>query len=112
MKPTQIVAVIILAALSGLACDRQSKDSSKPAQTGPTTMSACLPCRGHQIPVTADTPHYEYNGKTYHFCSDGCRTAFQKSPEKYLPTAATQPATPTTVPFAPVESTPPTDPSR
>lgn len=26
----------------------------------------------------------EYNGKTYYFCSKGCKTAFDKEPEKYL----------------------------
>jgi len=27
---------------------------------------------------------YEYKGKVYYFCSQGCKTAFEKSPEKYL----------------------------
>jgi YHS domain-containing protein len=26
----------------------------------------------------------EYNGKTYYFCSRGCKVAFDKDPEKYL----------------------------
>lgn len=26
----------------------------------------------------------EYNGKTYTFCSLGCKMAFDKEPEKYL----------------------------
>lgn len=26
----------------------------------------------------------EYMGKTYYFCSPGCKEAFQKDPEKYL----------------------------
>ncbi len=26
----------------------------------------------------------EYNGKTYYFCSKGCKTAFDKDPEKYV----------------------------
>lgn len=25
----------------------------------------------------------EYKGKTYYFCSPGCKTAFDKDPEKY-----------------------------
>jgi Cu+-exporting ATPase len=25
----------------------------------------------------------EYNGKTYYFCSDGCKKAFDANPEKY-----------------------------
>jgi YHS domain-containing protein len=27
---------------------------------------------------------YEYKGKTYYFCSPGCKADFQKDPEKYL----------------------------
>ncbi|MFB6345903.1 MAG: YHS domain-containing protein [bacterium] len=26
----------------------------------------------------------EYEGKTYYFCAPGCKTRFEKSPEKYL----------------------------
>jgi len=26
----------------------------------------------------------EYMGKTYYFCSQGCKAAFEKDPEKYL----------------------------
>ncbi len=26
----------------------------------------------------------EYKGKTYYFCSPGCKRAFDKEPEKYL----------------------------
>ncbi len=25
----------------------------------------------------------EYKGQTYHFCSDGCKTSFDKEPDKY-----------------------------
>ncbi len=26
----------------------------------------------------------EYKGQTYYFCAPGCKTAFEKDPEKYL----------------------------
>lgn len=26
----------------------------------------------------------EYEGKTYYFCADGCKKAFDKEPEKYV----------------------------
>jgi len=26
----------------------------------------------------------EYKGKTYYFCAQGCKVAFDKEPEKYL----------------------------
>ena len=37
------------------------------------------------IRVKDTTPRAEYQGTTYCFCSDDCRTAFLKKPEKYLP---------------------------
>ncbi|HAJ35074.1 MAG TPA: YHS domain-containing protein [Chloroflexi bacterium] len=27
----------------------------------------------------------EYMGKTYYFCAPGCKVAFDKAPEKYVP---------------------------
>lgn len=27
----------------------------------------------------------EYQGKTYYFCSPGCKKAFEKEPQKYVP---------------------------
>jgi YHS domain-containing protein len=35
------------------------------------------------LTVDKDTPHAGYNGKTYYFCSDECKHAFEKHPEKY-----------------------------
>lgn len=26
----------------------------------------------------------EHGGRTYYFCSDGCKTRFQEAPEKYI----------------------------
>jgi len=26
----------------------------------------------------------EYNGRTYYFCAQGCKAAFDRNPEKYL----------------------------
>lgn len=26
----------------------------------------------------------EYKGQTFHFCSNGCKTAFDQNPEKYV----------------------------
>jgi YHS domain-containing protein len=39
---------------------------------------ACL-----DVTVNDQTPRYEYNGKTYYFCSDSCRDEFAKNPAKY-----------------------------
>ena len=36
--------------------------------------------------VDSDTAQHrsEYKGNTYYFCAPGCKTAFDKEPEKYL----------------------------
>jgi Cu+-exporting ATPase len=41
------------------------------------------PVSGHEFVVTADSPHAEYNGKTYYFCCPDCPKAFQANPEKF-----------------------------
>jgi len=36
--------------------------------------------------VDSDTAQHrsQYKGQTYYFCAPGCKTAFDKEPEKYL----------------------------
>jgi YHS domain-containing protein len=49
----------------------------------------CMVCKHNadlacvDVVVDANTPRYEYQGKTYYFCSETCREAFAKNPEKY-----------------------------
>ena len=40
-------------------------------------------CDMEITPETA-TGTSEYKGKTYYFCSPGCKRSFDKDPEKYL----------------------------
>ena len=70
------------------------------ASTAPKTTQAtgrveqCLVCAHNRdlacIKVSVDekTPRCCCNGKTYFFCSDECRKAFEKNPAKYQPHAA------------------------
>jgi len=32
---------------------------------------------------------YEYKGQTYYFCAPGCKSAFERDPEKYLQKSGT-----------------------
>jgi YHS domain-containing protein len=48
---------------------------------------AKCPVSGHEFVVTADSPHADYNGKTYYFCCPDCPKAFQDHPEKFVPAA-------------------------
>jgi YHS domain-containing protein len=51
----------------------------------------CLVCEKNadlacvDVAVDANTPRYDYAGKTYYFCSEECRAKFAGSPQKYLP---------------------------
>ena len=36
------------------------------------------------VRVDGDTPRSEYGGQTYYFCADGCKTAFDKDPGKWV----------------------------
>ena len=42
------------------------------------------PVSGHEFVVTADSPHAEYNGKTYYFCCPDCPKAFEAKPDKFV----------------------------
>lgn len=45
------------------------------------------PVSGEEL--SADSPSYEYEGKLYGFCCEGCMKKFAKDPEKYLKGDAT-----------------------
>ena len=79
---------ILVAVLAGCNRPLRSPGPPKPTTTQ-AAMAECLPCRGHKIEVTATTPRVEYAGKTYYFCSDGCRDAFVANPAKYIPAPST-----------------------
>lgn len=38
---------------------------------------------GETFIVKADSEKYEYEGKTYYFCCDGCLDDFKKDPKKF-----------------------------
>ena len=78
-------ALVCLVALAfGCATSHESA-----ADSGPT--ANCYVCRYNNdlaclvVHVNDSTPHAEYEGKTYYFCSEDCRKAFLKNPQKYLP---------------------------
>ena len=48
--------------------------------------------KGSRVAVSGDFSTREHDGKTYHFCCNGCRTKFAADPAKYLkPAAAPEP---------------------
>lgn len=42
------------------------------------------PVCGMEVSRLTAIETYDYQGKTYYFCSGGCREAFETEPEKYL----------------------------
>jgi YHS domain-containing protein len=42
------------------------------------------PVCGMEVQEETAAAKYEYNGKTYYFCAPGCKTMFEKNPEKFL----------------------------
>jgi len=67
---------VLVLALTGMA--QQSDEMVTCATTGKTMKKS-------EAKAT-----YEYNGKTYYFCCDGCKEAFVKNPEKYTQGMATE----------------------
>jgi len=47
------------------------------------TKASC-PISGEEFTIAAATLHSEYKGKHVYFCCPGCKTRFDKDPEKYL----------------------------
>ena len=44
---------------------------------------ATCPVTGEEFTIAKNTVHAEYNGKHVYFCCGGCKTTFDKDPEKY-----------------------------
>ncbi|HLE52903.1 MAG TPA: YHS domain-containing protein [Anaerolineales bacterium] len=42
------------------------------------------PVCGMDVDPKTAAGKYEYQGQTYYFCSNGCKRAFEKEPEKYV----------------------------
>lgn len=77
---------IISAALLLAACSEAPE-----SQAANTPMAVDLVCKYNgdlacvMVPAAAQTPHWDYQGTTYYFCSETCKTAFIKDPARYLP---------------------------
>lgn len=52
------------------------------------------PVTGDEFVVTAESPHAEYEGRTYYFCCADCVAPFQANPAQYTQPPAGTPAAP------------------
>lgn len=73
-------AIGVLAALGGCA-SQQTGDPRPVARCPVCDENADLACV--DVRVDDKTPHAEYRGRTYYFCSEECRGEFLKNPAKY-----------------------------
>ena len=78
---------ISLAALLALVAGCATSSPRAMQASGPAEI--CHVCRYNndlacvQVKLKDATPRTEFQGTTYYFCSDECRVAFLKNPEKY-----------------------------
>jgi YHS domain-containing protein len=78
-----LTVIPLLALASG--CATPSTDRAE--ESGST--QTCYVCRYNndlacvKVRVNDSTPRTEYHGHTYCFCSEDCREAFSKNPDKY-----------------------------
>jgi YHS domain-containing protein len=84
------ICAVLLAMFTG--CATSSHDTAQ--NSGPTDI--CHVCQYNNdlacvcVKVKDTTPRTEYQGMTYYFCSEDCRTAFAKNAAKYLPKGGTK----------------------
>ncbi len=66
----------------GLFGKKKSEDRGEHMHVGAGTAKDPV-CNMMVDPKTAPAKS-EYKGQTYYFCAPGCKTSFDKNPEKYL----------------------------
>ena len=74
-KKTLFLVVLFLVASVALVMAAEEK------KIGEETLKC--PVSGKEVTRSEATPKYEYEGKTYYFCCEGCKDAFIKDPAKY-----------------------------
>jgi Cu+-exporting ATPase len=49
-----------------------------------SNQTATCPVCGMSVDITPDTPMSHFKDQTYYFCSESCKQAFDRAPEKYV----------------------------
>ena len=100
LRRMRIKSGLLLFCLFTAACGGSAPPPAAPTAPATTTTAAPSPLvapgeakigdrttcivSGHEFVVTADSPHADYNGKTYYFCCPDCPKAFEANPAKYV----------------------------
>jgi xanthine dehydrogenase accessory factor len=81
------IAVAVLAELVALKAKGELSpapvETSASGETLDSGTAIDLVC-GMTVPADESSRPYEYEGTTYYFCAPGCRTAFEREPERYI----------------------------
>jgi len=77
------IAVSVLAELVALKGQGDLTPSREEVQTVAPATTIDLVC-GMTVNADESSRPLEYEGTTYYFCAPGCRTAFEKDPDKYI----------------------------
>jgi len=83
MKTLKMLLILSAILVTGCASINkpQTADCHMHAECKVCEANADLACV--DVAVDDKTPKYDYNGKTYYFCSETCRDDFAKKPQKY-----------------------------
>lgn len=70
----------------GMSHDGADASSAQLVPPGEATIgdTTTCPVSGETFTVTEDSPHAEYEGRTYYFCCPGCSSRFEANPEQFL----------------------------
>jgi len=89
---------------STFCLDKFQQEPAKYA-TPPSAKKATDPVCQMQVDPASAAARYDYNGRTYYFCCNGCRQKFQADPERYLKPAAGPMVDPTMVSISAIKMT-------
>jgi len=83
---TAILAAALFAA--SLACHSPAEEAEViAARPGHAVCTVCQ-CTGDlgcmDVEIGPNTPHAEFGGRTYYFCSEACRADFEREPSTYV----------------------------
>jgi xanthine dehydrogenase accessory factor len=81
------IAVAILAELVQVRAAMEGGAEAVPAGPTEATHEAVDPVCGMTVEVATARYRFTHEGRTYYFCSAGCRAAFEADPASYLATA-------------------------
>jgi YHS domain-containing protein len=85
------LAGLLFATVPAVQAGEAKKESAKADAAAPKVFKsaqkvgtkATCPVTGEQFTIEADTLHAEYKGKHVYFCCPGCKSTFDKDPDKY-----------------------------